>query len=89
MCFWGGGGGSPSYEPSPAPTPAPAPVAAPMPSTIEPTAVAAQTAEQRRKRVAAVKAGMMSTIKTGPAGMTGVGPDLSAVDTGKKTKLGS
>lgn len=84
MCF----GGSPTYESSPAPAVTPAPTPAPLPSPT-PTAVEASvTAEQRRKKIAAVRYGMLSTIKTSPQGVTPAGA-LYAPETGKKTTLGS
>lgn len=87
MCF----GGTPKIEAPPVPAVEPAPKVEPVPSPVaerspEPTAIAA--AEKRRK-IAAIRAGVMSTIKTSPRGITGLAPDLTAIgDTGKKT-LGS
>jgi hypothetical protein len=55
--------------PLPLPAPAPVPVAAdPNPS---------ETADQRRKRLAELKKGIASTVKTGPQGITGAGPELN------------
>lgn len=85
MCF----GKTPSYQASPAPEVTPAPVAAPAPSTIEPTEVAAQTQQERRRKIAAVRYGMMSTIKTTGQGISGTGANLYADTTGKKTTLGA
>lgn len=81
MCF----GKAPKIDPSPAPAVTPAPTPAPLPSAT-PTAVESlQTAEQRRKKIASMQHGMMSTIKTSPQGITGTGPNLYAESTGKKT----
>lgn len=57
------------------PTPvAPAPQPVPQPSDTSPT----ETSEQRRRRNKALQYGVLSTIKTGPQGTTGAGPDLAA-----------
>lgn len=79
MCTGGG-----SKESSPAPLPPPAPV--PTPSDVAPQ----QTAEQRAKTVSSLRYGVMSTIKTGPQGITGAGPDLNiaAAQGQMKNKLG-
>ena len=74
MCGGGGGGDNP-----PAPPAAPAPKPQPIPSDVAPLL----TAEQRKNRVNALKFGAMSTIKTGPQGIVGAGPELST-PTGKK-----
>ena len=56
----------------PAPTPLPAPAPIPQPAEISP-----QTAEKKRARVAAMRYGLLSTMRSGPGGVTGAGPDLS------------
>ena len=64
------------------PPPAPAPI--PQPSEISP-----QVAEQKRARVAAMRFGLLSTVKTGPGGVTGAGPELSPTGATGKKLLGS
>lgn len=65
------------------PPPAPAPI--PSPSEISP-----QTAESKRARVAQMRYGLLSTMKTGPGGVTGAGPDLiNPQATGAKKTLGA
>ena len=98
MCFFGS---SQKYESPPAPAVTPAPV---TPTAQEmakanaaiPSSVASQSpgpitiaAEEKRRKIATVRYGMMSTIKTSPQGVTGTGANLSPIDTGKKTTLGS
>lgn len=79
MCFWGSGK-------SPSPPPAPAP--APMPTVGDTTPQI--SAEQRRRRIAALKYGAMSTIKTSGMGITGTGANLSTpAATGSKATLGA
>ena len=64
------------------PPPAPHPI--PAPSEISP-----QTTEAKRRRVMAMRFGLMSTMKSGPGGVTGAGPDLiTPMATGTKKKLG-
>lgn len=67
MCF-GGSGSSP--EPTPAPSPAPTPV----PTAVSPIA----TAQDRARNLESYRYGLASTIKTGPQGITGKGPELRA-----------
>ncbi|MGB1031737.1 MAG: hypothetical protein ACPGWM_03940 [Flavobacteriales bacterium] len=75
MCF----GGSSKKEPTPAPPPPPpAPAPVPQPADTSPQ----NTADQKRSGVEAAKAGLISTIKTTPQGVTGKGPDLSASKAG-------
>ena len=83
-----GFGGSPSIpDTPPAPKveapPKPAPLPSPTPTKVE----AQSSAQQRRKRIASIRYGMMSTIKTSPRGITGGKVDLVSSET-KKTKLG-
>lgn len=96
MCF----GGSPKYEPAPATAVTPAPTATDMakataaipPSTptASPVPEIVTSAQERRKKIKNLQYGMLSTIKTGPQGITGTGANLYGVDTaGKKTTLGS
>ena len=74
MC---GGGKTPELPATPAPTPIP-----------QPSDVAPQTTEsQRASRIAKLRRGIMSTIKTSPYGITGTGSNLTSGQ-GKKT-LGS
>ena len=79
-------GGSPKKpDTSVPPPPSPAPMPVPVPSE-----VSAQTAEAKRARVAAMRYGLLSTMRTGPGGVTGAGPDLiSPVASGSKKTLGS
>lgn len=77
MCF----GGKPKQQQLPAPPP---PAPAPTPSG--PVDVAAQTTEQRQAQTKQLQYGILSTIKTSAAGITGQGPDLiTAQASGKKT----
>lgn len=69
FCFGGGGGGS-----APAATPPPAPAPTPMPTQVNPIA----TASDRAKNLDSYRYGLASTIKTGPSGITGKGPELRA-----------
>ena len=79
--------GSPKKPDTSAPPP-PAPAPSPMPVPV-PSEVAAQTAEAKRAKVAAMRFGLLSTMKTGPGGVTGAGPDLiNPTATGAKKKLG-
>jgi hypothetical protein len=82
MC-WGGQKKEevPAYTP---PTP-PNPTPIPQPSELSP-----QTAQAKRSRIASMRFGLMSTMKTGARGITGAGPDLSIpAATGGKRTLGS
>lgn len=65
MCFFGGSS-TPSMPQAPRvePAPKPAPLPSPTPTKVEAT----EGAEQRRKRVAALRYGFLSTIKTSPQG---------------------
>lgn len=80
MCF-----GSPKTpQVQAAPTPAPTPIV--QPSEVSPQA----QQEARRKRLETVRAGLLSTIKTSPKGLTGNQADLQAPSLlGQKTKLGA
>lgn len=74
MCF-----SSPSTPAQLPPTPAPAPI--PMP-----TAINTQITEgQRATKIANLKRGILSTIRTSPAGVTGTGSDLNTQQTGRRT----
>lgn len=82
MCF---GGGSPSIPAPAAPPPPP-----PVPTAAAPTDVASQTDQQRAAASKQLQYGILSTIKTSAAGLTGTGADLNtpaaaAGSTGKKT----
>lgn len=57
----------PKSEPPPAP--------APMPVAAETSPI--ETADKRRAKIDSLKYGILSTIKTGPRGVTGAGPELS------------
>lgn len=75
MCF-GGGNKSPDI-PAPPPPPPPAPI------PIAPSEVSSpQTTEQRANTVKQLQYGILSTIKTGGTGITGVGPDLITASAG-------
>ena len=76
MCF--GGGKTPDVQPLPAPTPIP------QPSNVSPQG----TEQQRSSKIANLKKGIMSTIKTTPFGITGTGSNLTSATPGKTT-LGS
>ena len=81
MCF-GGGGKQTSQDVPPAPAPTPVPVAA----DTNPAA----TADQKRSRIAALRYGALSTIRTSGQGITGVGPDLNKpAAQGVKTAMGA
>ncbi len=85
MCFWGGS----SKNSQPIAPPAP-PAQSPIPSASEQSPGAA--GEQRRARLAAMKYGMLNTIRNvgGAKGITGKGADLSTpIAQGQKTLLGS
>lgn len=75
--------GSPKAPQVQAP-PAPAP-------TVTPSEVSPQGAQEaRRKRLETVRAGLLSTIKTSPKGLTGNQADLQPPSLlGQKTKLGA
>lgn len=81
MCF----GGSKPVEVPAAPVIAPAPTPAPVPSPSPSQTESAQNQEQRRAKIAAMRSGILSTIKTSPQGITGTGANLMGSDTGKKT----
>jgi len=85
MCFGGSKPAPPAppvVQAPPAPPPAPAPI-------IQPSEVSSQDqAEGRRKKLARMRSGLQSTIKTSARGIVGQGADLSAPATGKST-LGS
>lgn len=92
MCF----GGTPKYSAPAAPEVTPAPTAteiAKANAAIPPSVATASpapteiSAQERRKRIAAAKYGMMSTIKTSPQGVLNPVGSLTN-DQGKKT-LGS
>jgi hypothetical protein len=76
MCF------SKAKTPELPPTPAPAPV--PTPTNVNPIA----TEGQRADKIAQMKRGILSTIKTSPAGVTGTGSDLGS-GIGKRTLGGA
>ena len=73
-------GTKPQAPPPAAPPPAPMP--SPRPADVSPQL----TAEQRQSKIAALKFGAMSTVRTGPLGVTGAGPELSTPTAGGKTK---
>ncbi len=81
MCF----GSSPNITTTAPPKVTPPPKSAPLPSAT-PTLVQSQvTATDRRKKIAAMRHGMLSTIKTSPQGIVGTGTNLSGSGAGKKT----
>lgn len=82
-----GGQRTPEVQTPPAPEPAPIP--SPAPSTIEPTSISAQGTEAARKqRLNKIRSGIAGTIKTGPRGITGAGPELAAATLYGSTTLG-
>ena len=70
-----------------APTVAPAPKLSPLPSPSPSKTESAVTSQQRRSRIASLRFGLLSTIRTSPRGITGQGADLATTGAGKK-KLG-
>lgn len=76
MCF-------PSSASVPETTAAPAPSPTPTPEDTNPT----QTAQQKRQKLAGLRYGAMSTVKTSGQGITGTGANLStpAATAGQKT----
>lgn len=91
MCFFS----SPKGQSAPPVQAPPPPQPVPVPADTNPV----NTADQYRSKIDALKYGVLSTIKTSPAGITGAGPDLVSSATGgnyanlfpsaNKTKLGS
>ena len=78
MCFGGKSQETPQLPPTPAPRPIPTP-----------TQVSTEKTEQERSRkISNLKKGVMSTIKTSPAGVTGAGSDLTQSQ-GNKTLGGA
>lgn len=75
MCFFSGGNKQQAPSQPVAPPP-PQPV--PVPADTNPI----NTADQKRSQLDAVKAGLLSTIKTGPQGTTGNGPELQTAAAG-------
>jgi len=68
MCF--GSPKTPQVQAAPAPAPAPSI----LPSEVSPQAAGAD----RQKNLAKLRQGLVSTIKTSPAGITGAGADLQS-----------
>lgn len=92
MCF----GGSPKIDMPPAPavastesTKSSAAEMAPQPSATPVEVSSQQTAESRRKKLAAMRYGMISTIKTSPQGIPKSGASMSPATDTKKNTLGS
>lgn len=81
MCF--GGSKQPSVTQEVTPLPAPTPI----PTAADPNP--ALTADQKRARIAALKYGAMSTIKTSGQGITGSGANLSTPAAQGKQTLGA
>lgn len=82
MCFFGS---SPKQ-----PTPAPPPTIAPAPSPTADLTNPQETSQQRTRRMAALRYGLLSTIRTSARGVAGTGADLTSQNQqGKKTTLGS
>ena len=70
-----------------APTPVPAP--APAPTPISPSEVeGVVNADERRQKLAKMRQGLASTIKTSSKGLTGQGSDLLSQTIMGKDKLG-
>jgi hypothetical protein len=77
-----------AISPAPAFTPPPAATAPPTPSSPSPTVSGPQPRNieaQRRRKIAAVRYGMLSTIKTSPLGIAGAGESRNRA----KTTLGA
>jgi hypothetical protein len=73
---------SPKVQAPPPAAPPPAPVPSPRPADVTPQL----TTEQRQGKIAALKFGAMSTIKTGPQGVAGAGPELNTPAAGGTQK---
>ena len=78
MCM--GGSKPPSIPATPLP--------APTPTIVEPTEVVAISEDDRRKKLQKMRAGLASTIKTSPKGITGDRIDLVSGSIMGKEKLG-
>jgi len=81
MCF--GGGSKDEYQPPPTPV-----VPPPLPQPVPPTETAPmETADRKRRKIEALKYGMLSTMKTGGQGVVGTGAELNKpiANEGKKT----
>lgn len=91
MCFWGGGGGGSTETQQVSTTQAAAPNPQPQPMPTETAPM--ETADRKRKKVEALRYGMLSTMKTSGAGMAGAGSDLQTTTpqatSGTKKTLGS
>ncbi len=83
MCF------SKSPKMPDAPPPPPPPVIPPPPPTIQPAAspteISQQSQAERQKKLKNIQYGLSSTIKSGPRGVVGAGPELQPEVAGKKT----
>jgi len=79
---------APVIPPPPTITPPPAIKSTPMPSPVPTETAPIKTAQERRKRIAQLRYGMLSTIKTSPLGIVGTGADLTGNSAGK-TALGA
>lgn len=85
MCFFS----SPKVPDAPPPPPAPAAIAPPpSPMSSNPTNVAAQAQADRQRKVQQTRYGLASTVKTGPKGIVGAGPELQPTNASGKTTLG-
>ena len=85
MCF--SSRKTPDIQMPAAPPIAPAPKIAPLPSPSPTETPSAVTAQQRREKIANLRFGLLSTIRTSPRGITGTGANLATTGAGKK-KLG-
>lgn len=80
MCFFK----SPSVPDAPPPPPAQAVI--PPPPTVVPTQVSQVSAvEDRKKKIASLRFGLASTIKTGPRGIVDGAPELQGQNGGRQT----
>ena len=84
MCF----GSSKMPEVSQSPAVAPLPTPAPTPSIVEPSAVQAQTADQRRKQIQNMRYGLASTMKAGVNRYATAANIYTPEAGGLKTKMG-
>ena len=75
-------GKQPAVQAPPPASPPPAPMPSPRPADVSPQL----TQEQRQAKISALKFGAMSTIKTGPQGVTGAGPELATPAAGGQQK---
>ena len=93
MCFWGGGGGGSTETQQVSTTAAAAAAPNPQPQPMPTETAGLETADRKRKKVEALRYGMLSTMKSGGTGLTGGGSELQTTTpqatAGTKKTLGS